>query len=269
MRPQIALASAVALSLSLAACGGDDAGADPDPIAVADYCAAWSDAACAAIDRCGCGVDATMCAMVAPALCPIAEGTPGRVGVDDGSIAYDPVSAARFVARMRDAACGTRPLLCGASGTLCIGLSGEGGPCEATAGCGSELVCTGGRCVRPRELAAACASDLECASGRCDGGACAPKAALGATCSADSQCETGRCDAATERCRDLEPLDGLCTRNEDCASGYCQRAELAGGHCQEPAALLPRGASCTNDEMCADGACITDVCAPALCDEFM
>lgn len=270
MRLPLALAStvfALALSCALSGCG-DDATAEPDPLAVVDYCAAWSDAACEAASRCACGVDATMCAMLAPTLCPLAEGSPTRMGVDDGSIRYDPLDAGRFVARLRSAACDTRPLSCG-TGALCIGLSGEGGACEATAACAAPLVCLASRCVTPAEIGGACTDDLGCTSGHCDGGACAEKVALGGACSGDSQCATGRCDFATERCRELEPLDALCTRNEECASGYCERVELSGGHCKAVTARLARGAPCSTDDMCADGACVSGACAAALCDEIM
>ena len=252
--------------VALGACG-DDAGSG-EAVPVAGFCAAWVDAVCGSASRCGCGdVIAeleTRCAELAGRGCPLAEGAPLRMGVDDGSVSYDDAAAGRLVSAIGGLRCDAAPPCALVS---CLGLSAEGGPCGSErSACVTGLVCMDGACGRPIAAGQPCSESAHCASGRCEAGTCAAKAEDGAACAEDPECESTRCDFSTGRCRAPEPLEGLCMDHADCASAYCDRdLELGAGNCRD---RRPDGETCDEDPQCAGGACIGGVCASAICDSL-
>ncbi len=251
----------LAATLAWSGCGGDDdGGGDPSGVELASYCTSFVEAICATALRCGC--DAPDCEARAGARCPLRDGLALRTAIDDGSVPYNPVAAARFIERARTGPCDARPTDCGTT-DACFALSAAGGPCGTNHGCAGGLTCVSGTCIAPRDDGAACAAPEECRSGRCSGSTCSAPVPTGSSCTADSECTTLRCDFATERCRDLEPVDGLCVEHGECTTGYCDRdSPIGAGACR---ARQPLGATCDEAPMCMDSGCLSSTCVPAAC----
>jgi hypothetical protein len=229
-----------------------------------EYCSVYAEAACSAGMRCGCGAaiadyDA-MCTARAEAACPMRDGASARAMIDSGAIAYDALSARRFLDSLDENACNTPRLAC--SSQPCALVSDVGGPCGMFVGCTAGSICFAGACRAPLADGVACTDSLECGSGRCQT-TCVAKAPLGTGCATDPECESGRCDFAVGRCAAPQPEGELCADAFDCASGYCERPdELAAGMCRPRRA---DGEDCARDASCASGFCLSNTCTSSLC----
>ncbi|MEM9191065.1 MAG: hypothetical protein AAGF12_17925 [Myxococcota bacterium] len=270
------------------ACGEDSAPTASVP--VGSFCAQFAAARCAALARCECPDFASpdSCRSAEEASCPLREGEALRDAIEAGTSPYNPFAAGQLVARVRSASCDA-PVDCRTTG-VCVGLSGNGGPCGEVFGCGADAQCVGSICERfggegascrtdgdcadkrcvgsiceaPRRLMEPCTMPSDCASGRCAEAMCAEKAPIGTACDVDSECETGRCDFAVGRCSALIANDELCTEDSDCVSGYCDiDMMLAAGFCRSREGP---GDACADNDDCQSGLCVSARCAIPICE---
>lgn len=174
----------------------------------------------------------------------------------------------------------------GATCGACTGPYGADAPCDGPEGCGSGLVCQGGRCALEGLPFHPCAADRDCLDGlACRAGACHPRGATGEACAADDDCVSadtcwsGACrprgedgaacraagDCAWPRaCRDGvcglpiegEPCAGACAGGLACAAGVCRARAPEGSSCD------PDAPACADGTVCSAGACRAFVAVP-------
>ena len=147
------------------------------------------------------------------------------------------------------------------AGTVCDGVRGVCGPCEAV-GCPEGDTCVGGdRCVPDPCFDVACDAGQACVDGRCQDscaaiscplgetcrqGRCAPDPCGGVTCPADMRCGEGA------QCVNDECVAQRCEAGEVCDRGQCQSDPCIGARC-------PEGERC--EALCIAGECFAQ-CHP-------
>ncbi len=136
---------------------------------------------------------------------------------------------------------------------------GPGGACQCTADCEPGATCAtegetgfpGGMCLRPCDPAEAPRAGLTCRE--LDGGT-----AYIPTCGGDAgaPCRDGwfcRVYTGATRAQDRYECDPRCERDEQCATGHCNRYT---GFCQPDADARANGEACTVGEQCRSGQCL-------------
>jgi hypothetical protein len=206
--------------------------ADPSPIAIDDYGAAYFDASCQYLVTCGQLKSVQECHDL---FMPIAARPSNSVlaAIESGKVTYDGASARACVDGIAALRCeievGSRggPLACA---RVTRGTVPVRGPCALNAECVSQVcelptcdqACCIGSCYLDQplfsgDIGAACRNDTECRSELyCHAGSCAPLLPAGASCETPTACALGltcRSGACTARPRVGEPCDEECADN--------------------------------------------------------
>ena len=139
----------------------------------------------------------------------------------------------------------------------CRPLGGSCSSCSQDSHCASNF-CKDkpvGRCITPNSnfsVGQNCCKNDQCASGSCNsGGHC--------QCTADGHCPGGQfCDKGLfgfgpNTCRPLTGVCGGCSKDSQCASGFCQGKPF--GQCIVPNSNFSVGANCCRDAQCQSGSC--------------
>lgn len=243
------------------ACGSDE----PEPIALADFCTRFEAAMCdGLVHNCECGaVTEQGCRAAISAAC-VPDDPTLRANIENGTVRYDGVAAARLIAK----------------------LTAAGPDCEAgiTAGWyAPDFFTAAGVWTGSKVGGATCLFPSipglpnDCANGTCSLSRriCIAAVAEGQECDATHECYDfaaqfpayQRCDHVTlgeaNTCMPFLELGEACTTSNQCATGLCES-----GACAFFVSLSAFGTSCNADNACQSGYCQDGFCGHAVCGDF-
>ncbi len=235
------LAMLLALALSTTACGDDD-GDGSSYIAVDDMPAAYKEAYCTFLARCGVFPDTATCVgatlVVVPTLDQnvIAAVHAGRVIYNGNNVRTCFDAVANDTCDQTDENGRTRTTACG---LYFQGTVAAGGECFIDQECVSQQ-CSGGT------------TDTVCSRGTCVGDT-APvfePLAVGMPCASNGACIDGAyCDTVTNVCTELRASGASCTGSTECGYGLACAGTTGARTCQPLPAL---GETCRLDLPCRD-----------------
>lgn len=257
----------IALSVTTIACGAED-GDGTNYVAVDDMAAAYKEAYCAYLARCGMFPDQATCVGAALSVVPtidpnvIAAVHAGRILYNGNNVKACFDAVANDTCDSTDENGRTRTPACGA---YFQGTVAGGGDCVLDQECVSQQ-CSGGT------------TGTTCVRGQCIGDEppVFEPIALGMACSSSSQCGDGAyCDTATNVCTTLEANGSPCTGGPECGYGLGCAGSTGARTCQP---LPTLGQACRLDLPCRDdgqfcdttsGTCIQIGVAGAPCTTSM
>lgn len=265
----------LALALTVTACPltDDDSGDGSSYVAIADMPAAYKEAYCTYLARCGLFPDKVTCVGAALAVVPtidanlVAAVNAGRVRYNGSHVKQCFDSVADDTCDQTDANGRVRVPACGA---YFEGTVAAGGECFVNQECISQQCvgsdtgtsCTRGTCIgntppgmEPIALGMSCSSNLSCVDGAycpIDTGVCTPLLASGSPCTGSEECGYGLGCAGPSGMRMCQPLPGV---GEPCRFDLPCRDE--GLNC-DTSATTPtcaqvgvQGAACTSSLQCS------------------
>lgn len=250
----------LALAVTTTGCPfNDEDGDGTDYVAVDEMAAAYKEAYCAYLARCGLFPDQATCIAatlsVVPTLDPnvIAAVHAGRIIYNGNNVKACFDAVANDTCDSTDENGRTRTSACGA---YFHGTIADGGDCMLDQECVSQ-VCSGGDTTN------------SCVRGRCVGDL-APMfvpIGLGESCSSSSQCGDGAyCDTVTNVCTTLKTNGSPCTGGPECGYGLGCAGSTGARTCQPLPGL---GETCRLDLPCRDDGHYCDTATtPATCKQI-
>ncbi|HET9620968.1 MAG TPA: hypothetical protein VFP84_06370 [Kofleriaceae bacterium] len=201
---------ALALVLSLAACGGDDGG----PVAVDDYAEGLRDATCKFLVACGEVADLETCRAGHVPGDPHALSASERAALDGKRAAFDGKQAAACLDALAARSCDFTSQSFRVLPAACLAVTT--GTVHGGAPCAQDLECISQTCNAP----ATC--NEACCVGVCEGDAAPGFAAIGEACGGAGQCDpaTAYCDQVALTCVALKPSGAVCESSVECAYGF-------------------------------------------------
>ena len=150
--------------------------------------------------------------------------------------------------------------LLGAGRNTCVALRAENDNCSADDQCRSPAICKGkpaGRCVTESSvpLNGACTRDAQCLSGSCSTDrVCQCKD--NPDCGQGRYCDTGSLGVGRNTCVALRAENDNCSADDQCRSPAICKGKPAGRCVTESS--VPLNGACTRDDQCLSGSCSTD-----------
>lgn len=214
----------------LAGCGGG--------LTIEEYPAAFRDAYCKYLTRCGSFPDVSTCERANIGI-RLTIDPSSKAEIDMGKVIFDGSLAQDCLDAFGSQTCDTtdedgRSFFPAKCRDIAKGTVGSGGACADSSECKSQM------CNVP-------ACNMACCQGTCMGDSVPPLGGAGDMCSTSSSCAVGfYCNFTTQMCAELLAAGATCTSTDDCAYGL----GCAGAAGMRTCKTLPK-----LGEACPDGVC--------------